>query len=391
MCCTILVIVLAVVIATTQATSLHHRCNSDVHPPASGMADLKQNSTLQYCLIDNCTIMRIDTGQQLDIVYTTQSLLIVTPTDGLTSIIIPKNEPELFCSTTNADDVPNIQFARIIILVLSITVSGYIIAMHLIFKEMRNTFGKLMMFYNIGIVCGNAGILTLSIMRFSIAVHSTLPCYLLFFPIIQSVVVAEGFATCIIAYLAYVMRHSYRSIPVTKQLNKQLYKYSIRYTLGLLLLVNIFVVSYDFGTGAYKYTLLPNGHCSFVIQTEYVTISVVQAINTLGKILQGILLVVYFIYYYRLNRKLKMVRRLASHTNKELNRHFFKIAVIMGATLGISKFVFILSAFVPLQVVGVMVALSLLVQQCVIMVLYMRSKHMRRLCKIRPSSEGASP
>ena len=389
---TLLVIVLALATATTQATSLQHHCSSDVYSPASGMADLKQNSTLRYCLIDNCTTMRIDTGQQLDIVYTTQSLLVVTPTDGQTSMIIPKNEPELFCSTINTDDRSNTQFARIIILVLLITVSSYIIAIHLIFKEMRSTFGKLMMFYNIGIACGNASVLALSIMHFSIAVYSTLPCYLLFLLFFQSAVVTEGFATCILAYLAYVMRQSYRSISVTKQLNKQFYKCSIRYVLGLLILLNVFIVSYDFGTGAYKYTLLPNGHCSFIIQTEYDTITINQVNNTLGKLLQGILLVVYFVYHYRINRKLKMIHSLASHTNKEQKRLFFRIAMMMGATIGISKFFFILNALVTsMQIVGVIGALSLLVQQCAIMVLYMRSRHMRKLCKIRPSSTGESP
>ena len=386
-----LVIVLALATATTLATSLQHHCSSDVYSPASGMADLKQNSTLRYCLIDNCTIMRIDTGQQLDIVYTTQSLLVVTPTDGQTSMIIPKNEPELFCSTINTDDRSNTQFARIIILVLLITVSSYIIAIHLIFKEMRSTFGKLM-FYNVGIACGNASVLALSIMHFSIAIYSTLPCYLLFLLFFQSAVVTEGFATCILAYLAYVMRQSYRSISVTKQLDKQFYKCSIRYVLGLLFLLNVFIVSYDFGTGAYKYTLLPNGHCSFIIQTEYDTITINQVNNTLGKLLQGILLVVYFVYHYRINRKLKMIRSLASHSNKEQKKLFFRIAVMMGATIGISKFFFILNALVTsMQVVGVIGALSLLVQQCAIMVLYMCSRHMRKLCKIRPSSTGESP
>ena len=36
---------------------------------SSHNTDLSQVTTLQYCIIDNCTIMSIDTGQQLDIVY----------------------------------------------------------------------------------------------------------------------------------------------------------------------------------------------------------------------------------------------------------------------------------------------------------------------------------
>ena len=80
------ILLITMLIATSGATPLY--C-SDVQSPASGSGhntDLTQVTTLQYCIIDNCTIMRIDTGQQLDIVYTTESLdlFTVTPKDGHT-------------------------------------------------------------------------------------------------------------------------------------------------------------------------------------------------------------------------------------------------------------------------------------------------------------------
>ena len=73
-----LITILTLAIGTT---SIYY---SDVQSPASGSpnTDLSQVTTLQYCVIDNCTIMRIDSGQQLEIVYTTESLLIVTPIGG---------------------------------------------------------------------------------------------------------------------------------------------------------------------------------------------------------------------------------------------------------------------------------------------------------------------
>ena len=42
--------------------------------------------TLQYCIIDNSTILRLDTGDQLDIVYTEDSTLVVTMKDIQTTI-----------------------------------------------------------------------------------------------------------------------------------------------------------------------------------------------------------------------------------------------------------------------------------------------------------------
>ena len=67
-------------------------------------------------------------------------------------------------------------------------------------------------------------------------------------------------------------------------------------------------------------------------------------------------------------------------------------AMMMGATIGISRLFFILNALVtPMQVARMIGGVSLLVQQCVIMVVYMCSGHMRRLCKIRPTSIGEAP
>ena len=144
-----IVLLFLLIVTTTQTTSLHHHCNSDVHSSASGMADLQQLTTLQYCLIDNCTIIRIDTGQQLDIVYTTQSHLVVIPTDGQTSMLISKNDPELFCSTPNTKE-----YDPIIIQIIGLTGAILVVLtnaplLHVIFKELQNTFGKPMILYNI--------------------------------------------------------------------------------------------------------------------------------------------------------------------------------------------------------------------------------------------------
>ena len=108
-------LLIAILTVASGATPLY--C-SDVQSPASGSGhntDLSQVTTLQYCIIDNCTIMRIDTGQQLDIVYTTESLLIVTPKDGHTSVKIAKIDDELPCleypNTITTDDNKIIEIA----------------------------------------------------------------------------------------------------------------------------------------------------------------------------------------------------------------------------------------------------------------------------------------
>ena len=372
------------IITVTQTTPLHHHCNSDVYSSASGVDYLKQPTTLQYCLIDNCTIIRNDTGQQLDIVYTTQSHLVVTPTDGQTSMLISKNDPELFCFTPNTteDDFDIIQVIGIIIITFIALVSGCIAVVHMMFKELRNTFGKLMMFSNIAQFCQCIVVIVLSILHSNIQVHTTMPCYLFNFLFMQFGVLDEAFATTFLAYLAYIMYYSYRGREVTKEINKKLYKYAVRYVLGLLLLFDIFVVGYDFGTGTYQHTLLPNGHCSFIVQSEYNTIVLLHAYGYTNEFIQMLLLVTFFVYNFKLNKMLTIVRHMPS-TDTQQNRLLFKIALTMGTTLGISQIVFASSWFFDSEF-GIQIAgLFIVIQQCVIMSLFVCSKKTSRLCKER--------
>ena len=88
-------------------------------------------------------------------------------------------------------------------------------------------------------------------------------CYLLYFSYMQSIMVIEGSATCMIAYLAYIVHHSYKCREITKQLNK---KISMAYILGSLLLFDIFILSFDIGTIMYRQVILPNDHCDFVAE-----------------------------------------------------------------------------------------------------------------------------
>ena len=129
-------LLIAIFAVADEATPLY--C-SDVQSPASGSCDtdLSQVTTLQYCIIDNCTIMRINNGQQLDIIYTTESLLIVTPKGSHTSTVIAKSDDDLPClehPNTN-DDSQIIQHIQLIISSLIMVASAYILVVHLLFKN----------------------------------------------------------------------------------------------------------------------------------------------------------------------------------------------------------------------------------------------------------------
>ena len=377
-----------VFLATTQAKSFQHDCNSsNVFMPAalaSGVDDLQQ---LQYCIIDNCTIMRTDNGHQLDIAYTTQSYLVVTPTDGKTSLFISKNEPKQFCYPPDA-----VILTTGILLTLTAILSGCTVAIFLFLKELRTTFGKLMMLFSIGRTFHSISIVILIITTVVITVNSTMVCYIFWLSLLEAAMITEESIACVLAFLAYIMHSSYKSIEVRKETKKRLFRNCIVYIIGLSLLFNVFMISHDFGTGTYKHAMLPNGHCSFFPGSPYHTaIKIAYANIFLNRFLQIIFLVVYFIYYYKFQNAVKFVRKLAT-SNRQKDQHYFKLAVVMAATIGLSKFLLALNGFIEYSNFLILVSLFfLLIQQAVIMILMMRSKKTARLCKERFCTTETSP
>ena len=331
--------------------------------------------------------MRTDNGQQLDIAYTTQSHLVVTPTDGQTSLFVSKNEPKQFCFPPDA-----VILMTTILLTLVAILSGYTFVVFLIFKELRTTFGKLMMLFSIGRTFHSVSIVILIITTVIVTINSTMVCYMFWFSLLQSAMITEESIACVLAFLAYIMHSSYKSIEVRKETKKRLFRYCIAYIFGLSLLFNIFMISHDVGTGTYKHVMLPNGHCSFFPGSPYVTaISIAYANIFFNRILQIIFLVVYFTYYYKFQNAVKFVRKLAT-SNRQKDQHYFKLAIAMAATIGLSKFLLALNGFIEYSNFLILVALFfLLIQQAVIMILIMCSKKMARLCKERFCTTEASP
>ena len=118
--------------------------------------------------------MRIDTGQQLDIVYTTESLLIVTPKDGHTSMVITKADDELPCLeySNTIGSSQAIQYLSVVTSVLIIVMSTCTLIVHLLFKRLRNMFGKLLILYSLCVICLCGAALATALMRYWIIVNS---------------------------------------------------------------------------------------------------------------------------------------------------------------------------------------------------------------------------
>ena len=168
-------------IFTAASEAEAQECSSQPPDDGSGIPDLQQVTTLPFCFIDECTIMRTDNGQELDIVYTSDSILVVSTTGNQTSMLNIKNEDQPACEST-VPDSRTAEFVGLVVAGISIAlVSEYIFLVHMLYEELRNMFGKLLMLYN-GALCFQCIVaVTLMITHFRIPTNSQFICQSIFF------------------------------------------------------------------------------------------------------------------------------------------------------------------------------------------------------------------
>ena len=166
-----------------------------------GVVELNQVTTLQYCIINNCTIVRSDTGQQLDVIYTTDSHIVATPRDMQTALVIAKMDDELACVTPNmaADTNPN-YILLILMVTVIVLVSGYNVIIHLMYQELRNLVGKLLMLYSFFMVVRTITALLLLILNDQIIVDSEATCYAVTVVVMIACISSEAVATCMLTH-----------------------------------------------------------------------------------------------------------------------------------------------------------------------------------------------
>ena len=383
-CFTVLFVILTII----EVTSLH--C-SDQQLPASGDDDQQVAIVLQYCLVDNCTIMMIDTGEELDIAYATDSLIVTTSTDGHTeSVVIAKLENELLCFTPSSyssdDQAINGQFVGpLVVAVLIGLTSGCNAVVHLVFKELRNTFGKLVIFYSLSVVLHCAVVIMKLILHHVVAANSRVTCQIITTAYMMTVISIEGFSTCILSHLAYVLycSHNRASLKSTRHSNHLLRRYVV-YAVGQLMLFLTIIVTFDVLSGTGKYTLQLDGHCIFFSESSYTTMYISDVNTIINKCVQITMFAVYLFYFYKINKNISR-----QHSHK-----LSIVAITMGATIGLSQFIWMANTVSGNQysaITGITGALFLFLQQCVITINFMCTNKMSHLCKERFQKNRVTP
>lgn len=378
MACAILLLI--VTFTANEATLLH--CSPTDGSGSSGVDVHQQVSTIQYCIVDNCTIIRIDTGQKLDIVYTTESIIVINPTDGHTSSVIAKIDDEMPCPLPNImlydNQMP--QFIGIMtISVLIITMSAYILIVHLLFKELHNLMGKLMISYNLTLAIACMNIVIWLLLHYKIPLHSQMICHIIIILHMIIYLATNTISTCTLTYLANIMYRSYKlKSNISKQRSKFLFKCYTAYVVGTIIFYLFIIIAYDLKTGNGKHTINhSNGYCNFFDDKAYDTLNISDINSVINKVIQIIMFVAYLYYFYKVNTQFEYV-------NRKYSKHLFVIAISMGANIGLSEFIWLSTAAIELgdsQTASITGAIFLLIQQSVITVTFTCTPKMSRLCK----------
>jgi len=379
-CLTLLFIVILTTVS--KVTSLH--CSQ---LPASGDDHLQQVTTLQYCLVDDCTIMKIDTGDKLDIAYTTDSLIVTTPTDGHTSEVIVRLENELPCLelTSTSDDHQLQIVAEMVAILLIHILSWYIIVIHIMFKELRTLFGKLLMLYNVAVIFCFAGFINRFLSLFQLAPNSLLFCYPTTLIFTLSTVTIETSSTCILHHIVVTMRRCYKlRSQMSKETSRCHFRRYMAYTLGAVFLALLLTICFDVATGNYKDTLLPNGQCVSIEIRIYGTLIISAIFNIINKVVQLVQFINYLYYTYKLN---KFVHETG--VSKEYLSLLHKTAVALGAMIGFNQLAYFIQTSLNHDIkalISVTIGLFL-TQQCIIVVILLFTKKVQRLCRERFSKD----
>lgn len=371
----ILILFFAAFLAASEASPLH--CSSE-QPLSSGngVDNIMEVTKVQYCVIDDCTILRIDDGQKLDIIYTTESIIVATPKGNLTSVAIAKNQSKLFCSTFHptTSAIPTGRFNILIILAsLIVLAGGCNLTIHLLFKKFHNPFEKLIPLYSFSIASQFTVFFFLLLLSHTVAMNSQPTCHIMIILFMILSISAETFAMCILVHLAYLVYRSYKMLRISKKKSKCLFRRYMTFALCTLVLSFGSAVTFDLLTDSGKYTLLSNGYCNYYNENfSYKTLVVMIIVVGLYKTSEIITFGVYLFYFYKL--KIECLTNDNSSINRRLSARLIKVAVVMGATIGVPNFIYLFDTS-QVEVIGMA---FLLIQQCVIVASFQK---IIKLCK----------
>ena len=275
--------------------------------------------------------------------------------------------------------------SRLVTALLLSLISGYIVLFHL-FKEAQTSFGYLLIFYGCALFFHCINQFLLVSFHVYVAINSLLACQSIIYMYMLGAVAHEVIATCILAYLAYILYCSVNVKEITKTMSKELFKKCLAYIFMSLGLMGFSIICYDFSTGNSKHLLLPDNHCAYTDIEIYNTLIIPICFAFLNKIFQIMLFIIYLYYFYKFI--VISSNTVIPNINIDLIKKFAKIAFVFGAAIGLALIAAILGELTGYRDYGRLISRAFIILQlCGVMTILVCSKRAIKLCKKKFSSK----
>ena len=117
---------------------------------------------------------------------------------------------------------------------LMLSVTGYNIVIHLLYKKLHDLMGKLLLLYSIflAVLCVSQLLMLTFVYVCPISINRV--CYTIKFVFITTYIGYGTIATCILAHSAYHMRQSYKMIPTNPWEDKVAWRRYLCYIIGTI-------------------------------------------------------------------------------------------------------------------------------------------------------------
>ena len=293
-----------------------------------------------------------------------------------TSLAIPRLQNELVCRMDDFPGkivlpTPNYTFLSVWMVIL-LSLAGYNIVTHILYKKLHTPMGKLLMSYSIFLALELISFFMLITLLFRFSVNFHHVCHILKVVFIASDIAYEATATCILMHCAHNLRQSYKMRPVDPSEYRVLSRRYFGYIICTVTISMFAILTYDLAASKGNF----NGYCNQNDPIYRNMITFMHSNSFINKVIQVVLFIVYLYYWFKLRNSLDIA----------MNQNLVNIAVGMGATISVSKFIYILNWIVALatgtslsnlgEIIG---SVTLFLQHCIIMGVF---RWVKNVCKV---------
>ena len=300
---------LFVTVASTQESVQLEDCPSLTDPVTGSGANVRPAniSNDEYCLIDQCNVKLVATGELLEVTSLSTDYLITTNKSSQQLVTISRQPNELGCFIDfifyGAYFIINVLafIFRFLLLLLIAVASGYILGLHIMFKMLCKLLGKLLIVYNAVLLAALFATLLLIMSSLLIAPGSQAVCQVFVHGYSMTFMMYESVGTAITAQVYYMMYRDYKNMAdISPTWSSQLFEHYMMFSFAPMLPMAILTIGFDFTAKVGNETILPTGHCILPPSDLYESLFLAYMYIAIHKIAQLVIFIFTLHYFHKL-------------------------------------------------------------------------------------------